>query len=116
MAVIDHGRVIAEGTSHELKSSIGGSALRFQLARPEQRAEAEALVAGLLASSVLPNTDPTSISVTVADASVAAQVLSALSQANIRLTDFAGTPSLDDVFRRTGRPPENLRRTTEASS
>src|SRR6478609_6125828 len=32
MSVIDNGRVIAEGTSHELKSSIGGNALRLQLA------------------------------------------------------------------------------------
>jgi ABC-2 type transport system ATP-binding protein len=108
LAVIDHGRVIAEGTSHELKSSIGGSALRFQLAQPEQRERAQALVLQLIADGVLPNTDPTAISVKVPDASVAAQVLSALSQAKIELTDFSlGTPSLDDVFFAvTGRPPE----------
>jgi ABC-2 type transport system ATP-binding protein len=109
MAVIDHGRVIAEGTSHELKASIGGNALRLQLASPEQRADALAIVDGLLADgSVLPNTDPTSISVKVADASVAAGVLSALSGANIALADFSlGTPSLDDVFFAvTGRPAE----------
>jgi ABC-2 type transport system ATP-binding protein len=109
MAVIDHGRVIAEGTSHELKASIGGNALRLQLASPEQRADALAIVDGLLADgSVLPNTDPTSISVKVADASVAAGVLSALSRANIALADFSlGTPSLDDVFFAvTGRPAE----------
>jgi ABC-2 type transport system ATP-binding protein len=99
MAVIDQGRVIAEGTSHELKSSIGGNALRFQLANAEQRAEAESLVAGLVAEGVLPNTDPTALSVKVSDASAAAALLSALSRANIQLTDFSlGAPSMDDVF------------------
>jgi ABC-2 type transport system ATP-binding protein len=108
MAVIDHGRVIAEGTSHELKSSIGGNALRFQLASAEQREQAHALVVGVVGESVLPNTDPSSISVKVADASVAADVLSALSRAKIQLTDFSlGSPSLDDVFfTLTGRPAE----------
>jgi ABC-2 type transport system ATP-binding protein len=39
---------------------------------------------------------------------VAAEVLGALSRANIPLTDFSlGTPSLDDVFfALTGRPAE----------
>jgi len=108
MAVIDQGRVIAEGTSHELKASIGGNALRFQLANPEQRAEARALVASLVGDAVLPNTDPTAISVKVFDASAAADVLSALSRAKIQLTDFSlGAPSLDDVFfALTGRAPD----------
>jgi ABC-2 type transport system ATP-binding protein len=108
MAVIDHGRVIAEGTSRELKASIGSNALRFQLASPDQRAEAHALVTRLLGDGVLANTDPTSLSVKVADAAAAADLLSALSRANITLSDFSlGTPSLDDVFfTLTGRPPE----------
>jgi len=99
MAVIDNGRVIAEGTSHQLKSSIGGNALRFQLANPDQREQARALVSRVVGDTVLPNTDPTAISVTVSGAAVAAEVLSALSQAQIQLTDFSlGAPSLDDVF------------------
>src|SRR5688572_17036651 len=40
MAVIDRGKVIAEGTSSELKASIGSNALHVRLANPEQRAEA----------------------------------------------------------------------------
>jgi ABC-2 type transport system ATP-binding protein len=99
MAVVDHGRVIAEGTSLELKASIGGSALRFQLANPEQREQAKELVTGLLGDGILPNTDPTALSIKVSDASAAAEVLSALSRARIQLTDFSlGSPSLDDVF------------------
>jgi ABC-2 type transport system ATP-binding protein len=99
MAVVDHGRVIAEGTSSELKASIGGNALRFQLANLEHRAQAQALIADFVGDGVLPNTDPSAISVKVSDASAAAEILSALSRAKIPLTDFTlGTPSLDDVF------------------
>jgi ABC-2 type transport system ATP-binding protein len=120
MAVIDHGRVIAEGTSHELKASIGANALRFALANPDQRADALALVARILGEDVLGNTDPTAISLKVADAAAAADVLSALSRANIQLSDFSlGTPSLDDVFfTLTGRPParESSAEAAEAAS
>ncbi len=99
MAVVDQGRVIAEGTSRELKSSVGGSALRVQLAEPSRREEAQGLITALLGDGIVPNTDPTSLSVKVADAAQAADVLSALSKANIQLTDFSlGSPSLDDVF------------------
>lgn len=104
MAVVDHGKVIAEGTSSELKASIGGNSLRVQLADPARRAEAQAL----LGDGVLPNTDPTTISVKVTGAAAAAELLSALSKAGIALTDFAlGAPSLDDVFfALTGRATE----------
>jgi ABC-2 type transport system ATP-binding protein len=108
MAVIDHGRVIAEGTSHELKSSISGTALRFQLASADQREQAQTIVKNLLGDGILPNTDPTTITVKVKDAAAAADVLSVLSRERIALTDFAlGAPSLDDVFfTLTGRVSE----------
>ena len=41
IAVIDHGRVIAEGTPGQLKASVGSGALHVRLLDPEQRAEAE---------------------------------------------------------------------------
>ncbi len=118
MAVIDNGRVIAEGTSHALKSSIGGNGLRFQLANPAQREEARALVSRVVGDTVLPNTDPSTISVTISGASVAAEVLSALCAAQIQLTEFSlGAPSLDDVFfALTGRPPERPATEKEAVS
>jgi ABC-2 type transport system ATP-binding protein len=108
LAVIDHGRVIAEGTSRELKASVDGNALRLHLARPEQQAEARAVISSLLGDRILPGTDGTAISVKVQDASVAADVLGALSRAQVQLQDFSlGAPSLDDVFfALTGRPAE----------
>jgi ABC-2 type transport system ATP-binding protein len=118
MAVVDHGRVIAEGTSRELKASIGSSALRLQLADPARRAEAQTLIARRLGDGVLPNTDPTALAVNVPDAAAAAEILSALSGAGIALTDFTlGAPSLDDVFfALTGRPADGAAAPQEAAS
>jgi ABC-2 type transport system ATP-binding protein len=118
MAVIDHGRVIAEGTSQELKSSIGGNALQFKLIDERQRAQAESLITQLLGDGIMPQTETASISVKVLDAAKAAEVLSALSQAKIAFTDFSlGAPSLDDVFfALTGRPAERTKSETEEAA
>jgi ABC-2 type transport system ATP-binding protein len=109
LAVIDHGRVIAEGTSRDLKSSVGSNTLHFHLVDPGQTAQAQAIVSGLLGNGVLPHTEPGAFTIKVADAGAAANVLTALARANLALTDFAlGTPSLDDVFfALTGRPAED---------
>jgi ABC-2 type transport system ATP-binding protein len=99
LAVIDHGKVIAEGTSRDLKASVGATALHFSLARREQLAEATSLMARLLPDGVLPSSEELAFSIKVADVSKAADVLSALSSAKIEVADFTlGAPSLDDVF------------------
>src|ERR687895_1352642 len=41
IAVIDHGKVIAEGTPAQLKASVGRGALHVRLLEPEQRPDAE---------------------------------------------------------------------------
>jgi ABC-2 type transport system ATP-binding protein len=111
LAVIDHGRVIAEGTSRDLKASVGSDTLHLHLRDPEQRAPAQALISAALGNGVLPPTDPSAFSIKVADAKVAADLLGALSRAGIQVTDFSlGAPSLDDVFfALTGRPVETKR-------
>ena len=45
IAVIDHGKVIAEGTPAQLKASVGGSSLHVRLLEPSSRGEAEQLLA-----------------------------------------------------------------------
>jgi ABC-2 type transport system ATP-binding protein len=111
LAVIDHGRVIAEGTSRELKASIDAGSLRLHLAQAQQRGPAVAAITALVGDRVLPQTDAALVSVKVADASMAADVLGALSRARIPLTDFSlGAPSLDDVFfALTGHPAEETK-------
>ena len=45
IAVIDHGSVIAEGTPGQLKASVGSGALHVRLLDPDQRDEAEHVLA-----------------------------------------------------------------------
>ena len=48
IAVVDHGRVIAEGTSGELKASVGSGALHVRLRDPEDRSRAEQVLSQAL--------------------------------------------------------------------
>ncbi len=108
IAVIDHGKVIAEGTPAQLKASVGSSALHVRLLSPEQRSEAERLLAERL-DSVRPEPDPASLSAACADPDRAAEALSELARAGIGIAGFSlDQPSLDEVFLAlTGRPAED---------
>jgi ABC-2 type transport system ATP-binding protein len=108
MAVIDHGRVIAEGTSRELKASVGSSALHVRLTSPDQRGRAEELVRRVLGDGVVPATDPTAVTARLASPAQAAAVLTALTQDSMEVAEFSvGNPTLDEVFfALTGRPAE----------
>ena len=99
LAVIDKGRLLAEGTSRELKASVGGSALHVRLRRPEQEAEAKDLIASTLGNGIIPATETAMVSARIADAGQAAEILAALSHKGIAVAEFTlGTPTLDDVF------------------
>jgi ABC-2 type transport system ATP-binding protein len=108
LAVIDHGRVIAEGTSRDLKASVGSSALHLRLASADQRGRAQELVARVLGQGVLPVTDPMAVTARLASPAQAAAVLAVLTEDSVELTEFSvGNPSLDEVFfALTGRPAE----------
>ena len=99
IAVIDRGRVIAEGTPGRLKSSVGQGALRVRLLDPEQRPEAASLLSRVLAAEPHLEPDPAALSVPVADADRASDALGELSRAGVELAGFAlAQPSLDEVF------------------
>lgn len=108
MAVIDHGRVIAEGTSRDLKSSVGSNALHVHLANEEQRVAAASVITARVGYAPLPTSEAGELSVKVNDAAQATAVLEALAAAGVRVSSFAmAAPSLDDVFfALTGRPAE----------
>jgi ABC-2 type transport system ATP-binding protein len=101
IAVIDGGRVIAEGTSDELKDRVGGEVLAVIVADRSRVGEAAGALAGLGAGS--PNEDKDTGSVTLpvgADGtSVLTEAVRRLDDAGIKLADIAlHRPSLDDVF------------------
>jgi ABC-2 type transport system ATP-binding protein len=108
MAVIDHGRVIAEGTSRELKASVGSNALHLRLADPGRRPEAQRLITRVLGNGVLPVSEPAELAARLENAAQATTVLSALTECGIEVAEFSvGHPSLDEVFLAlTGRPAE----------
>ena len=98
IAVIDHGRVIAEGTPGQLKASVGAGSLHLRLLDPAQRPEAERLLAAELEGVHL-ESDPAALSAPCADADRAAEAVAALARGGMRIADFSlGQPSLDEVF------------------
>jgi len=108
IAVIDHGKVIAEGTPGQLKASVGSGALHVRLLNPDQRPQAEELLSRELGAVHL-EPDPAAISVQCAAADRGAEAVAELSRAGVGIADFSlGQPSLDEVFLAlTGRPAED---------
>ena len=107
IAVIDHGRVIAEGTPGQLKASVGSGSLHVRLLDPDQRPEAERLLSREL-DTVHLEPDPAALSAACADADRAVEAVAGLTRAGISIADFSlGQPSLDEVFMAlTGHPAE----------
>jgi ABC-2 type transport system ATP-binding protein len=98
IAVIDHGKVIAEGTPGQLKASVGSGALHVRLLDPDHRAEAEQLLIRELGGVRL-EPDPAALTATCADADKAAEAVAALTRAGLGVASFTlGQPSLDEVF------------------
>jgi ABC-2 type transport system ATP-binding protein len=108
LAVVDHGRVIAEGTSRELKTSVGANALHVRLIDAGQRAVVQSVVERVIGEGVLPASDPLEVTARLEDTAQATTVLAALNDARIDIAGFSvGNPSLDEVFLAlTGRPAE----------
>jgi ABC-2 type transport system ATP-binding protein len=106
IAVIDTGRVIAEGTPAALKASVGQSTLHLRVADPARRADAAAVLARGLDGAVQEDGDPTALSVSVADADRAAEAVGEVVRSGVAVAGFSlGQPSLDEVFLAlTGRP------------
>jgi ABC-2 type transport system ATP-binding protein len=102
IAVIDRGKVIAEGTPGELKSSIGSGTVHVRLRDAAQRPAAAEVLTSVLGTTVQMEADPVALTAPAlaGDASVqASRALAALADAGIVVDDFAlGQPSLDEVF------------------
>jgi ABC-2 type transport system ATP-binding protein len=108
IAIIDHGKVIAEGTAGQLKSQVGSGALHVRVRDPEQRVQAEQILGRALGVPVALGSDLHALAAQGADPDRVAHALSELTHAGVTLTEFAlGQPSLDEVFLAlTGHPAE----------
>ena len=107
IAVIDRGRVIAEGSPAALKASVGSGTLHVRLLDPEERGQAAGVLERELGAVTLDN-DPAGLSTSCADADRAAEAVVELTRAGVRVAGFSlGQPSLDEVFLAlTGRSAE----------
>ena len=109
IAVIDHGRMIAEGTPSQLKASVGSGALKVRLLDPAQRLQAEQVLASELGTITL-EPDPAALSAACSDPDRAAEAIVELTRSGVRIANFSlGQPSLDEVFLAlTGHPAEEV--------
>ena len=107
IAVIDHGKVIAEGTPAQLKASVGSGSLHLRLLDPEQRPEAQRMLERALGSVNL-EPDPAALSAACGEPGTAAEAVSELTRSGVEVAEFSiGQPSLDEVFLAlTGHPAE----------
>ena len=110
LAVIDNGKVIAEGTPGELKNSVGSGVLRVRLRESEARPRAERVLSRALGVAVETPSDPVALLARVSEPERAPDALAELPRAGIAVTDFSlGQPSLDEVFLAlTGRPTKHV--------
>ncbi|MBO0887113.1 MAG: ATP-binding cassette domain-containing protein, partial [Acidimicrobiales bacterium] len=100
VAVLDHGRIVAEGTPSELKRRIPGGHIRLHFADPGPLAAAAALLDG--ASPGIPSADEANLVLQVPGDGSADSVRLLLNQLHDAHVDVAHvsihTPDLDDVF------------------
>ncbi len=99
LAVIDLGKVIAEGTSQELKSSVGSNTVHVRIVAAERLHEAQALLTRVLGPGVHNGTDAHTLTARVGASTKVPDALGSLAAAGIDVSEFTlGQPSLDDVF------------------
>ena len=98
--MIDLGRVIAEGTSDQLKSRVGGDLLALRVADRAAAGTAAEAIAGLGSGAPQVVSETGEVSLPVAEgASILVEVVRRLDAAGVGISDLAlRRPTLDDVF------------------
>jgi ABC-2 type transport system ATP-binding protein len=117
IAVVDQGRVIAEGTPNELKARIGGERLEIHLCDDGRGEQAVAALASL--SSDHPFLEDGTVRVPVAERrGTIADAVRRLDEAGIAIDDISvSTPTLDDVFLTlTGHAADDAAEESEAKA
>jgi oleandomycin transport system ATP-binding protein len=109
IAVIDHGRVIANGTPAQLKAKVGGQTLDVRPTEPADFPTVAGIVESVVGQApVRRPDDPGLLSVPVEDADALTTVVRQLHERRIAVTELAlRLASLDEVFLAlTGHPAE----------
>ncbi|ANZ42421.1 ABC transporter [Lentzea guizhouensis] len=100
IAVIDHGRVIAEGTADQLKDQVGGERLELSVATSAELSNARSTLAGLAVGTIEADERQHHLTVPVAGGSaVLMEAIRLLDSESVKVLDIGlRRPTLDDVF------------------
>ncbi|MEC0125009.1 ATP-binding cassette domain-containing protein [Paenibacillus pabuli] len=99
VAVIDHGRVVAEGTVDHLKASVGTASLQLRIQEPTKIEDARQIVEQILRTESSVSAESGKITAPMANANMAADLLIAFRSAGIDLAEMSvQKPTLDEVF------------------
>jgi ABC-2 type transport system ATP-binding protein len=99
IAVIDQGRIVADGTARELKERVGRARLIVQVARRDRTADARAALSALTCDGPPEVLGPAELSLPMATADIPAEVVRSLDRIGVGITGLEiRTPTLDDVF------------------
>lgn len=107
IAVIDHGKVSAEGTPVELKQQVSGSVLRLTFHSEEHREKGETIIRETAINQPIELVDQTVLAISVDGTDEAVQIVSTLHAQQHPVANFSlGEPTMDEVFLAlTGKPP-----------
>jgi len=99
IAVIDRGKVVAEGTADELKASIGTASLQLRLSDTSRTQDALAVIEQVLGSTGTVTPEAARITAPMADPERITDLLVTLRGQGIGLTELSvQKPTLDEVF------------------
>ncbi|WP_426244753.1 ATP-binding cassette domain-containing protein [Nocardioides sp. LHG3406-4] len=99
IAVIDRGTMVAQGTSDELKSSVGRSTLQLTVTDPDRLPDAARIAHRLLGEEAVPTPEARRLNIALERSDQAVDVLVALRAEGVAIDSLnVQKPSLDEVF------------------
>jgi ABC-2 type transport system ATP-binding protein len=99
IAVIDRGKVVAEGTSNELKASVGESTLQLKLVDPADVEDTRRAITSVLGVEATAASEPGRITAPMTNPDAVTDLFITLREAGIRLAEMSvQKPTLDEVF------------------
>lgn len=99
IGVIDNGKLIKEGTSQELKSSLGAGSLTVHFDDINELEKAQSIFTSQFEQNPNRNEQDISLTIMIKEHSKAAKAIGELANANVQIKDFSmSQPSLDEVF------------------
>lgn len=99
IAIIDHGKLVTEGTSNELKAQLGETYFEIQLTNTQQMQQATKFLQTKVADAVMDLPERGSLAVKINDTKVMTELLVGLGEEKIDVKEFSvRKPTLDEVF------------------